>query len=253
MAGRQMRQVLFLLMFILAASHAGANFTLPPLPPREEYGNIIVDRSSSRSGQKPVVFSHWLHRDRFTCRVCHGELDFQMKAGATEITERANRAGKFCGACHNGKTAFRSNGNCDKCHSGDIGFSSKRFDDFLMQKAMPMTVTGNGVNWSEGLRAGVTRPQTYLKKKKEEMGFDRELLLEAEMAIIPPAIFPHKAHTAWLDCDNCHPDLFNIKKKGTHFTMPEILKGRYCGVCHLNVAFPMDDCRRCHPGMRENI
>ena len=49
------------------------------------------------------------------------------------------------------------------------------------------------------------------------MKFDKELLLEAEMSIIPPAIFPHKAHTAWLDCDNCHPDLFNIKKKGNAF------------------------------------
>jgi c(7)-type cytochrome triheme protein len=73
------------------------------------------------------------------------------------------------------------------------------------------------------------------------------------MTIIPPAVFPHKDHTVWLDCDNCHPDLFNIKKKGTHFSMNELLNGNFCGVCHTKVAFPMDECKRCHPAMRDQI
>jgi c(7)-type cytochrome triheme protein len=51
----------------------------------------------------------------------------------------------------------------------------------------------------------------------------------------------------WLDCNNCHPDNFNIKKKTTkHFSMERILKREFCGVCHLTVAFPMDDCKRCY-------
>lgn len=246
-----MRLVFPLLLIFLTISEAGANFNLPALPSREEYGNIIIDRTSSSSGQQPVNFSHWLHRARYTCRVCHGELDFLMKANATEITERANRSGKFCGACHNGKIAFRHNGNCDKCHNGDIGYSNRRFEDFLLNYALPMTATGNGVDWGEGIRRKILKPLTYIKKKSQDMKFDKELTLEAEMSIIPPAVFPHKAHTAWLDCDNCHPDLFNIQKKGTHFSMEEILKGNYCGVCHLSVAFPMDECRKCHPAMRE--
>lgn len=238
-------------LVILVAVEASANFNLPPLPSREEYGNIIIDRTSEANGQQPVNFSHWLHRTKFTCRVCHGELDFIMKRNATEISERGNRSGKFCGACHNGKIAFRHNGNCDKCHNGEIGYSNKRFDDFMLKTSIPMTMAGNGVNWSAGISSGALKPQTYLKKKSRDMTFEKELLLEAEMSIIPPAIFPHKAHAAWLDCDNCHPDLFNIKKKGTHFSMAEILKGNYCGVCHLSVAFPMDECKKCHPDMRE--
>lgn len=247
----KMRSILLLMIFFSLASQAGANFVLPFPPPREQFGNIIIDRTSSQNGQQPVGFSHWLHRTRYTCRVCHGELDFLMKANSTEITERGNRTGKFCGACHNGKIAFRTNGNCEKCHNGDIGYSTSRFEAFLLNNSMPMTATGNGVDWSEGIRRGSIKPLTYLKKKSKDMSFDRELSLEAEMAIIPPAVFPHKAHNAWLDCDNCHPDLFNIQKKGTHFSMSEILKGNYCGVCHLSVAFPMDECRRCHPAMRE--
>ena len=34
--------------------------------------------------------------------------------------------------------------------------------------------------------------------------------------------------------------------------MSAILNGEFCGVCHLTVAFPMDDCQRCHPGMKED-
>lgn len=243
--------VLIILTALLITTNGWAYFNLPSLPPREQYGNILINRTSTANDQQPVTFSHWLHRSKYTCRVCHGELDFQMKANATEITERANRQGKFCGACHNGKIAFRHNGNCDKCHNGDIAYSSGKFESYFLKTSLQMTMFGNGVNWVSGIKSGVLKPQTYLKKKSEDMAFDKELLLEAEMSIIPPAIFSHKTHSAWLDCDNCHPDLFNIKKKGTHFTMTEILNGKYCGVCHLNVAFPMDECKRCHPAMRD--
>jgi len=239
------------LVLLLSATAAMANFNLPPLPSREEYGNILISRTSEANDQQPVNFSHWLHRTKFTCRVCHGELDFLMKTNTTEITERENRKGRFCGACHNGKIAFRHNGNCEKCHNGEIGYSNSKFDKFLFNHAMPMTMAGNGVNWSAGILSGSIKPQSYIKTKSQDMKFEKELLLEAEMSIIPPSIFPHKAHTVWLDCDNCHPDLFNIKKKGTHFSMAEILKGNYCGVCHLKVAFPMDECKRCHTAMRE--
>ena len=33
--------------------------------------------------------------------------------------------------------------------------------------------------------------------------------------------------------------------------MKYILEGKFCGVCHLNVAFPLDDCQRCHPDMHD--
>jgi hypothetical protein len=28
--------------------------------------------------------------------------------------------------------------------------------------------------------------------------------------------------------------------------MARILKAEFCGVCHLSVAFPLDNCERCH-------
>ena len=33
------------------------------------------------------IHPHSLHRMRHTCRVCHFELDFAMRAGLSEITE----------------------------------------------------------------------------------------------------------------------------------------------------------------------
>ncbi len=52
-------------------------------------------------------------------------------------------------------------------------------------------------------------------------------------------------------CTSCHPELFNIKKKTTEsLRMSNMIKGESCGVCHLFVAFPLDDCKKCHPNMR---
>jgi c(7)-type cytochrome triheme protein len=240
------------LLLLLAVTNVRAEFfNLPPTAAPEEYGNILIDRTSSRSGVKPVAFSHWQHRMKYTCRVCHSELEFNMKVNSTEITEMANRKGRYCGACHNGKVSFKHNGNCGKCHTGNIGATNAKFEVFF-KNAFPRTSYGDGINWSEALRTGVVTPGNYLKSKSEDIPFDKLLLLEAEMNIIPPAVFPHKEHSAWLDCNSCHPDLFNIKKKSTqHFSMSYILRGDFCGTCHLNVAFPMNDCKRCHPGIKE--
>jgi len=69
--------------------------------------------------------------------------------------------------------------------------------------------------------------------------------------MVTPPVFDHGTHVRWLDCANCHPDVFNIKQKTTkHFEMRYILERKFCGVCHLDVAFPLDECESCHPGIR---
>ena len=222
-------------------------FNLPPLSPPGKYGNILIDRLSMKNGVKPATFSHWLHREKYTCRVCHSELEFNMKVNTTEITEAANVAGKYCGACHNGRTAFGQE-QCKKCHNGEIGRGEEKFAQLLLRPLVKSDY-GDGINWVASLRKGAVTPLSFLKTPSKEPSYDRELSLEAEWVRFPPAVFPHKAHTDWLACSNCHPDVFNIKKKTTqHFSMPLILKGEFCGVCHVSVAFPMNDCKRCHPG-----
>jgi c(7)-type cytochrome triheme protein len=239
----------------ITVAESGGPWDLPHPPPADEYGNLLINRTSEKNGVKPAAFSHWIHRRKHTCRVCHFELEFSMKANTTEITEAANRSGKYCGAsgCHDGKAAFgHDNPNCEKCHNGDRGYGKKRFSEL---STFPKTKFGDRINWVRAFKNGMITPLNYLAVKPSEgISYDKALLLEAEWSGIPAAIFPHKAHIKWLDCNNCHPEIFNIKKKTTkHFSMNRILQGEFCGVCHLNVAFPMDDCKRCHPGITEEF
>ncbi len=65
----------------------------------------------------PAVFPHWVHRIRFTCKVCHMDI-FEPKAGANEITMEKISNGEACGTCHNGSVAFDAGfGECQRCHT----------------------------------------------------------------------------------------------------------------------------------------
>jgi c(7)-type cytochrome triheme protein len=216
----------------------------------EEYGNILINRVSEQERILPVAFSHWTHRLRYTCEVCHSELEFNMKLNNTEINHLELENGRYCGACHDGKTAFDHKESCFNCHNGDSSRVKREFV-YFGKKPFPTTEYGNGIDWTESLRRGLISPRRYLKDEPSFMNFDRTVELTAEMGRIPPAYFSHKSHLDWMNCDMCHPELFNIKRKATEgFSMNEILKGNFCGVCHLNVAFPIDDCSRCHPEVR---
>jgi len=63
---------------------------------------------------------------------------------------------------------------------------------------------------------------------------------------MPDVVYPHKQHTQWLDCANCHPAIFIPMKGANNISMASILMGEMCGVCHGTVAFPVSECRRCH-------
>ena len=241
------------LFLILISRLSFGYWELPSLPVQQLYVNLLINRTSEQNGVKPVTFSHWIHRQKHTCRVCHFELEFNMKANTTEITEKTNKAGLHCGAsgCHDGKTVFgHDQPHCDKCHNGDLGYGSEKFAGIAAK--LPGSKFGNGIDWSEAIRSGRISPQHFLSiKPADGVAFRENLTLEAEWSGIPPAVFPHKSHIQWLDCNNCHPAIFNIKKKTTkHFEMVRILDGEFCGVCHLKVAFPIQRCKACHPTMK---
>lgn len=76
---------------------------------------------------KAVIFSHKTHTmdAGLECDSCHDEI-FQMESGSTEqnddFTMQSLYDGKYCGACHDGETAFASNTRCTVCHIGVKGF-----------------------------------------------------------------------------------------------------------------------------------
>lgn len=88
-----------------------------------EYGDVVLNKRSEANGVRPVIFSHWFHRIRYRCKVCHTELGFKMRAGANDITMAEIIEGKYCGTCHNGQIAW-STVNCVLCHSGKAGLKS---------------------------------------------------------------------------------------------------------------------------------
>ncbi len=83
-------------------------------------GDVVLKRDTdAESGTLPAAFSHWFHRIRYKCYACHPTL-FQMKAGADKITMSAMQEGQFCGACHDGKTAWAVTiETCNRCHTGE--------------------------------------------------------------------------------------------------------------------------------------
>jgi c(7)-type cytochrome triheme protein len=227
-------------------------FKLPEPVPPDRYGTVLIDRQASTGACEPVVFSHWRHRARFSCRVCHYELGFELLTNSTEITEADNRHGLFCGACHDGGEAFSvtDNARCKTCHAGTI--KSKKIEFKTFSKKLPKASYGNKVDWVQAQEK--LKPRYSFFKNEKPMDFDKELLLQADWTNVPAVVFSHDVHGQFLDCANCHPDVFNIKKKTTeHFDMRFILEKKFCGACHLTVAFPLDNCRRCHPKMHRNM
>lgn len=225
----------------------GSYWQFPPLPPPHQFGNILINRVSEKNNVKPVSFSHWSHRVKYTCRVCHFELDFAFDVNMTEITEEDNRNGIFCGTCHNGKVAFgHTEENCARCHNGAAGPGGEKF--WQLAGTLPKRPFGNKVDWGKAVKENKISPlYSIFHKEEKPLPFARYLELKATWNWVAPAYFPHIDHALWLDCANCHPDIFNIRKKTTkNFAMKYILEKKFCGVCHLNVAFPINDCDGCH-------
>lgn len=62
-----------------------------------------------------VVFSHAVHGDLFGCDSCHPDI-YKAKRGANKASMEEMEAGKSCGACHDGSTAFGVADDCTACH-----------------------------------------------------------------------------------------------------------------------------------------
>ena len=89
-----------------------------------EYGDVVLNNTSKAAGMNPVIFPHWVHRQKYSCRACHESLGFKMKVGASGITMQKIFAGEYCAVCHNGKTAFATS-SCQLCHSGIKGLETQ--------------------------------------------------------------------------------------------------------------------------------
>jgi len=109
----------------------------------------------------------------------------------------------------------------------------------------PVDRQGN-VDWMAALAKGQIKPLADLHGKSEIQPLDLDVVM-TNTREMPHVRFPHRSHTLWLDCSNCHPTIFEPKAGANRISMGEIFRGRYCGVCHDRVAFiTYFSCDRCH-------
>lgn len=97
---------------LLAFSQGAAQVKIPP--------DFTFEKG--KDSPAPVTFSHEKHKAKVDkCTACHVKV-FKMKKGTSgTITLAALQEGKFCGACHDGKTQIAGTvvfpiDACDKCH-----------------------------------------------------------------------------------------------------------------------------------------
>jgi c(7)-type cytochrome triheme protein len=111
--------------------------------------------------------------------------------------------------------------------------------------------SGNRVDWMEALRSGAIQPRTNIHPETKVRVLDLDIVL-SDTAGQPHVVFPHRQHTEWLDCSNCHPGIFVAKRGANDFGMLDVLQGEYCGRCHGAVSFPLTECKRCHSRDKPN-
>jgi c(7)-type cytochrome triheme protein len=122
---------------------------------------------------------------------------------------------------------------------------------YLQQPAEALSVlpqgglAGNQVDWIAALREGAISPRTNVYPETKIRVIDLDIVF-TKTAGQPYVVFPHRQHTEWLDCENCHPKIFIAKRGANDFGMLDVLNGEYCGRCHGAVSFPLTECKRCH-------
>lgn len=103
------------------------------------------------------------------------------------------------------------------------------------------------IDWVRIVNKGIIKPRGSIKPGVPELPpFDMNVLITAKGDFVNDVLFPHKAHTYWLKCENCHTGIFIMAKGKNKMTMQGIVEGKWCGRCHGKVAFPLTDCNRCH-------
>lgn len=105
---------------------------------------------------------------------------------------------------------------------------------------------GNGIAWGLAIDQGRIKPVWDINNPDAKPTVLVMDIIRVPKGSMPNELFPHRQHTLWLDCSNCHPAIFIPKKGANQISMAANLLGQKCGVCHGKVAFPFSQCKRCH-------
>lgn len=213
-----------------------------------------------------VVFSHSVHMKGMAnnCRACHDAI-FSMKT-KVHFTMADMGKGKSCGACHNGKKAFKLQ-ECARCHqTKDIVYKVKATGPTRFSHKKHLTGKPDcGVCHPGIFAAGSNQRFTMAEMKKgkscgachngkKAFGIDRcnschpTKEISFKVKETGPTLFSHKSHLKVSSCGKCHPGLYSPMRSNKHVDMAAMEKGKSCGACHNGKdAFSVKECSKCHP------
>ena len=231
--------------------------------------DIQISRSQSTVLGDPkslaVTYRHGTHTQWLTCNNCHPAI-FPLELGASNnerapqretITMAKIKQGEFCGACH-GTVAFGVENACERCHQGlasQADWHSSEVSRNPVEQAPNwdaaiklLPVKYDIPDWTQAVADKVIAPRGAIASDASDPGsvFEMDLKLVPRNFPAMEVLFPHGSHTQWLTCDNCHSGIFKMQKGANNMSMDKILGGEFCGACHGRVAFPLEECSRCH-------
>jgi len=211
----------------------------------DEYGP-----EESIEWNKPInaTFDHKVHTmdAGLECADCHDEL-FSEEAGAAaeeeNFTMAAMAEGQFCGACHDGDSAFATDTNCGACHAiseeqitwdepTKVAFNhSSHVEDFELECSSCHSKTFSMKKGAAAAQKDFTMAAFKDGKycgscHNGDDAFDSAS--QCESCHFPPTekifftqpvksvVFDHNIHVkkAELSCESCHKEVF-VMKKGT--------------------------------------
>lgn len=130
----------------------------------ESFGNTqIIEMEKVKE-----MFSHKAHvvTAGLSCDSCHPDL-YERKRGAAKAKGDNNHAsfeaGKYCGACHDGSTAFNTKGpeNCKTCHGSDM----KQPDVIVFNRPVKGVIFGHKEHVDMGLSCASCHDKEFEMRK----------------------------------------------------------------------------------------
>jgi c(7)-type cytochrome triheme protein len=184
-----------------------------PAKQYESYGNTqIVEMEATKN-----MFSHRSHvvTAGLSCDSCHPSL-FERKRGAAKAKGDYNMAaldaGKYCGSCHDGKTAFNTTGpeTCKTCHGSDM----KQPETVVFNRPVKGVVFGHKEHVDMGLNCASCHDKAFEMRKGAAEENPAKFTMEAMYAGKYCGVCHNGniAYAASTRCTSCHIGVKGLEK-----------------------------------------
>jgi c(7)-type cytochrome triheme protein len=103
------------------------------------------------------------------------------------------------------------------------------------------------IDWAASVDSDQMQLASSIKSPPEKYSFSAYKINGfSDKGTIASSEKTHGIHSYFVECRSCHPTPFAEKSGTTSMDMEKMATDKACGKCHGHVAFPLDDCGRCH-------